>query len=271
MDAYLGLECANKGDLIGVLRQDELDSDLFDGICIVIDALLDEEPTEGISAYEYAEEALLRFLRFANRYAATLKHIWSILNVEDFLDSVEINGKDEMKRLCEEIACKPVWKEIVLSAMNGSNSDDFFYANNVAHRLDIDVERFVYDAIKRDPIGNITYISGTYKRLDHAKELTKLYERILPLDEMASGMGDYIFSPTHAKECNCIDFLLQELCEHPLLGERLVKTGLLSPVTRNRNIACRTLEKWSEKLGKPLSTFSPNLFETLITRVLSLR
>jgi hypothetical protein len=182
MDAYLGLECANKGDLIGALRQGELDSDLFDSICVVIDALLDESPTEGISAYEYAEEALLRFLRFADRYAATLKHIWHILNVENFLDSAEIGGKDEMERLCKEIAHKPVWKEIVLSAMNTANSDDFFYANNVARRLNIDVERFVYDSVKRDPVANVAYISGVYKQPDHAKELTELYERILPLD-----------------------------------------------------------------------------------------
>jgi hypothetical protein len=263
MDAYLGLECANKGDLIGALRQDELNADLFDGICVIIDALLEEGPTEGISAYDNAEEALLRFLRFAERYAATLKHIWHILNVEDFLDSTEIGGKDEMVRLCKEIACKPIWKEIVLSKMSDESDADFFYANNVARRLNIDVERFVYDAVKKDSVGNAAYISGLYKKPDYAKELTEMYEQVLPLDEMASGMGDYLFSPTNMRECNCLDSLLQEIGEYPLLGERLIKTGLLSPVTRNRNIACRAIEKWSEKLGKPLSAFSPSLFETL--------
>jgi hypothetical protein len=42
MDAYLGLECANKGNLISALRRDSLDDELFDGISVIIDALSDE-------------------------------------------------------------------------------------------------------------------------------------------------------------------------------------------------------------------------------------
>jgi hypothetical protein len=263
MNAYLGLECANKGDLIGVLRRDELDAELFDSVCIVVDALMDEGPTEGISAYEYAEEALLRFLHFADRYAVSLKHIWHVLNIESFLDLAEITSKDEIKHRCKEIAQKPVWKTIVLSTMANPDPQDFFYANDVARRLNIEVESYVYDAVKNDPIGNSAYLPVLYKKPEYAKELTELYERVLPLEEMAAGMGDYIFSPTHRQECNCLDTLLHELYEHPLLGERLVRTGLLSPVVRNRNIACAALEKWSKKLGQPVSVFSPNLFETL--------
>jgi hypothetical protein len=263
MDAYLGLVSANKGDMIGTLRRDDLDAEMFDSICVVIDALMDEGPTAGISEYEHAEEALLRFLRFADRYAVTLRHIWHILNVADFLDSAEIAGKDEMEGLCRGIADKPLWKTLILSEIAKLDSDDFFYANNVAHRLNIDVDGFVYDAVKKDPIGKSSYVISLYKKPGYAKELTEMYERVLPLDEMATGMGDYLFSPTHIRECNCLDMLLQELQEYPLLGERLVRTGLLSPVTRNRNMACGSLEAWSEKLGQPVSAFSPSLLETL--------
>jgi hypothetical protein len=56
MDAYLGLECAKKGNLIDALRRDSLDEELFDSISVIIDALLDEGPVEGISVYEHAEE-----------------------------------------------------------------------------------------------------------------------------------------------------------------------------------------------------------------------
>jgi hypothetical protein len=256
MDAYLGLDCANKGNLIGVLRHDDLDADLFDSICIIIDALMDEGPADGISAYECADEALLRFLQFADKYASSLKHIWHIINIETALDAIELPSKDEIKRLCKEIANKPIWKDIVLSKMLEPDSNDFFYANNVASRLNIDVEAYVYDAVLKDPIGKSAYVPSLYKKSEYAKELTDMYERVLPLDEMAAGMGDYMFSPTYIKECNCLDTLLQELYEYPLLGERLVKTGLLSPVTRNRNMACATLELWSQKLGQPISMFS---------------
>jgi len=52
MDAYLGLECGNKGNLIGALRHGSIDDELFEGISVIIDALLDEGPVEGISVYD---------------------------------------------------------------------------------------------------------------------------------------------------------------------------------------------------------------------------
>jgi hypothetical protein len=263
MDAYLGLECANKGDLVGLLRQDDIDTDLFDSICIVIDALTDESPVKGISVYEYADEAILRFLRFADQYAVTLKHIWHVLNIAGFLAFAEMQNKDEPERRCKEIINKPIWRDLVLTAVAEPESDDFFYAVNVANRLNIDVKSQIFEAVKKDPLGKSMYVSGVYENPAYAKELTEMYEQILPLEEMSKGMGDYIFSPTHNKECNCLDSLLRSLCEYPLLGERLVKTGLLSPVTRNRNIACMAIKKWCEKLSKPLAEFSPSLSETL--------
>lgn len=68
MDAYLGLICANKGDLISVLRRDCIDNELFTGISIIIDALLDEGPTAGISKYEYAEEALALYAKHVKEH-----------------------------------------------------------------------------------------------------------------------------------------------------------------------------------------------------------
>jgi hypothetical protein len=62
---YLALTCAYKGDLISALRQETLDTKVFEGVSEVIDALLNEEPMPGISAYEHAEEALLLYLRHA--------------------------------------------------------------------------------------------------------------------------------------------------------------------------------------------------------------
>jgi len=38
MDAYLGLECGNKGNLIGALRHGSIDDELFEGISVIIDA-----------------------------------------------------------------------------------------------------------------------------------------------------------------------------------------------------------------------------------------
>ena len=263
MDAYLGLECANKGNLIEALRRDSLDAGLFESIGIIIDALLDEGPVEGISAYKYDEEALLRYLQFAEMYAVTLKHLWRLLNVELFLDESELSNKEELLRLCAEISGRPVWREQILSTLSDPGNEDFFYANNAASRLNIDVTDLIYQAIKKDPIKNSGYMSQVFLNSGYARELISLYEKVLPLDQMAAGMGEYLFSPSLNQECNCLDSILQELRAYPLMGEKLVQTGLQSPVTRNRNFACSVLEEWSETLGRSVSSFSPDLYAVL--------
>ena len=52
-DAYPGLECAIKGNLIGALRREsaDIDDELFEGISTIIDALIDEGPVKGITVY----------------------------------------------------------------------------------------------------------------------------------------------------------------------------------------------------------------------------
>jgi len=67
LPAYLGLTCAEKGDLISALRQETLDDELFDGVSIIIEALLDEGPVAGISAYDHAAEALKLYLHHAEQ------------------------------------------------------------------------------------------------------------------------------------------------------------------------------------------------------------
>lgn len=64
--------------------------------------------------------------------------------------------------------------------------------------------------------------------------LTEIYEEVLPLDDMATGMG-----------------------------ERLVQTALQSPVIRERNGACAVLERWIVLLNQSLQAVSPDLFSVL--------
>lgn len=55
--AYLAIICAENGELIEVLRQEELDDELFAGVSEIMRGLIEEGPRPGMSAYEFAEEA----------------------------------------------------------------------------------------------------------------------------------------------------------------------------------------------------------------------
>lgn len=126
MDSYLGLECAIKGDLIGALRRDYIDDELFEGISIIIDAMLDEGPVEGISAYEHAEEALRRYLHIASVRAVTVMQFWRILNLQNWLKDAEIADRDELQKICDSIVSKESWREKISDVLKNPEDEQFF-------------------------------------------------------------------------------------------------------------------------------------------------
>jgi hypothetical protein len=264
MDAYLGLECANKGGLIDALRKDEIDNDLFNSICVLMEALFDEGPAAGISEYEHAEEAVLLYLQHASIHAKSLKHLWHILNVPSNSDE-DVRISEDAENIRDEITNRELWRTVILDALGKPEGENFFYAVNTARRLDmdIDISEKVFSAVMSDPIRRRMYIRGVYQKPEHARALTELLERVMPLDKMAAGMGDYIFATEYIDEHSANEEALIGLGKYPNLGESLVLAGLNSPVVRERNQVCGTLEEWSKALGQPISAVAPTLYEAL--------
>lgn len=260
MDAYLGLVCAEKGDLISTLRYGDLDEELFDGVSVIINALIDEGPVDGISAYDHAEEAMRLYLWIAKSHVATMKHFWYILNVQDWLEDSEISSKEELQYLCNEITNKSECVELIQNILQSPEDVRFFYAVNAARRLNIDISQQLFEAVKANPIKHSGYLSWLYDKPKYAIELTKLYEGILQLDKMEKGMGDYLFATKLRAEHNCLGFVLQELGNYPNTGEHIIRTALLSPVVGERDGATNALLEWSNRLDKSLADISPLLF-----------
>ncbi len=94
-------------------------------------------------------------------------------------------------------------------------------------------------------------------------EIIGLCETILPLDEMAEGMGDYFFADKYNKEHQCLEWVLRALYKYPLQGVKLIKTGLNSRVIRERNAACDALCGWTKQAGKPLFEVSQELYDEI--------
>ena len=262
LDSYLGLTCAVKGDLIGALRRDSLDAGLYESISIIINALMDD-PEDGIHEYAYTEEALLRYLQFSGQYAATAKHLWHILRVETQLEELALSNKASLLKACSEIKNRPVWRELIQTTLADPWDENFFYAANTAGRLSMDVQSLIYNAIKQDPIEKALYLSMAYENPEYAKELTVLYENVLPLGEIASGMGDSLFAQTLIHEHICLDYVLRELRKYPQTGEQLLIATLRSPIIRERRAACVVLDEWTKTLAQPLQEVAPGLSSIL--------
>ena len=264
MDAYLGLTCAVKGDLISALRQDSMNEELFDSIAIIVGALLNEGPVDGISSYEHRKEAMTLFMNHAKKHVVSVEHLLHILNVKLWAESGEIEYKEEVLAACSEIINQSDWQRKIIDIIKLHNDDfKYFCACNAASRLDIDVSSEFFAAIKANPLKHYSHIPQLFKKPEFAETLIRTYETALPLDDMAEGMGDYLFSDNLNQEHQCLDFILPELAAYPMQGMKLIKTGLNSRIVRERNMACRALSGWMKILGKPLDTISPELYEEL--------
>lgn len=263
MDAYLGLTCAMKGNLMEALHRDVMDSGMFDGISVIIDALLVEGPAAGINEYEHAEDALRLYLQSAVKHAATLKHLWHVLNVRDWLANAENSYKDELLVLCACIADMPRWHELIKNAVAQGEEEMLFCAVDSAKRLQMDISTLLIKTVMKKPVEYSAYISVLYGRAEYAKRLTATYEKVLPLKEMAAGMGNVHFAAGLQREHQCLEHVLAELGSYPNMGERLLETALQSPVIRERNTALSVLEKWSEDLWVSVWHISPSLGSVL--------
>ncbi len=259
MDAYLGLTCAIKGNLIEALRMDVMDSGLFDGICVIIDALLVEGPVAGINDYEHAEDALRLYLQSATKHAATLKHLWHVLNVRDWLTNAQNGYKEELLVLCACIAGMPRWHGLIKDAVAQGEEEMLFCAVDSAKRLQMDISALLIKTVMKKPVECSAYISMLYGRAEYAKRLTATYEKTLPLTEMATGMGDDHFAAELQREHQCLEHVLAELGPYPNMGAKLLEAALQSPVVRERSMALSVLEKWSEDLWVSVWHISPSV------------
>lgn len=85
-------------------------------------------------------------------------------------------------------------------------------------------------------------------RLDR---VVRLAEERLPLKDIARGPSDELGFGSEFRAHSALDFVLQDLRRFPGKGWSLIRAGLHSPVTRNRNMAVRALSAWERTSWPP--------------------
>jgi len=75
-------------------------------------------------------------------------------------------------------------------------------------------------------------------------QVVRLAEERLPLKDIASGPSDELGLGLDFQAHSALDFVLQDLRRFPGKGWPLIRAGLKSPVTRNRNMAVRAIAAW---------------------------
>jgi hypothetical protein len=131
MDAYLGLECAQKADLLSYLKQDDLSDNILQGINVIFKAMLDERQVSGISQYEDAQAAIDRYLYHADK-SESLEVLHTVSMLQNWLKNSDIADKDNLMQQCIAICQKPLWHDVLLDNIKNDEQSSLWQSCNMA-------------------------------------------------------------------------------------------------------------------------------------------
>jgi hypothetical protein len=259
MDEYTALICARTGSLVDALRQLDADKELVKGAGAIIAALIRGGPAEGIEAYAEGPEATERYLRHLRSHEADLEDFNVVLTVERFLEEepskigdFAADWQQRASAIGDHIRAikeRPDWHAKIQQGLSSDDRSVFWNAAEAAKAFGIDTWDVYFQRLQRgEDDWYFVMQTDDPRRVDRVVELA---ESRLSLDEIASGPSDDLGLGPAFKFHSALDFVLQDLRRFPGRGWRLIRAGLQSPVTRNRNMAVRALAAWDRKAWPP--------------------
>jgi hypothetical protein len=261
---YLACVCARAGKLHDALNSPLVDGPLLDAAADILHALINGGPAEGIDDYEHAPEAAEAYVKhlWAKR-AVEFKHF---LTVDALLRYLGNSEKQEARRkrgwseeretnvnlLGQDIVSWEAWSGLAQQGLSANDPRIFHNADQVAQALGISTRDVHFARVRSDPINSNSWFELLRQtRDDGIDEVITYAESVLPLAQIASvpeeelGLGPG-FEPHHA-----LGWVLQDLRRFPGHGWNLIRTGLRSPVVRNRNMALKAFAKWAGEQWPP--------------------
>lgn len=259
MNEYLAHLCAIKGGLLAELEADQVDDELLDGATGLLEAFIYSGPGPHISDYEDGVEVVALFVEQMQDRAKTLSHFHVLYMIREFLededtDWSEMRGlgwtEDTRTNLLIEIhgiVARPHWKELVSEKRDTATEEEFWRVRDTAEHLGIEMWRtYRRRLLERPEDPGCWYDIMRCVDAEHIDEVIDLARAIVPLGEIATGVGEEIGFGTAFVAHQNLESVLEELGEFPGKGTDLVEAALQSPMIRSRHLALRVLDGWGE-------------------------
>ncbi len=261
MYEYLAHTCAINGELHKKLETDEINYKLFKSASDIIEALIVEHsPAEDITTYPFASQVIEDFIRHAKIQANDISDFNALHKIKDFLTELQ-NDIGEQKEngwtqdiisncLIEivEILNSRDWKVAVFEGLKSNDNVMYWNAKHAAEKLEIDLWETVWAKLQEKPLDSSSWYDVThYSKPEHSDIIIDFALKHLPLDEMATGPRDSMGFGENYNKFGSLDYVITFLENYPRKGEQIILTGLKCPVTRNRNMAIKVLDKWKKE------------------------
>nr|PIE35631.1 MAG: limonene hydroxylase [candidate division KSB3 bacterium] len=260
MYEYLAYICATSGDLKSALAEETIDEELLNSAGELIESLIIGGPAEDIDDYDDAPVAIQRYLAHLEPMAHTLQHFLFAHLINSYLSELKehwtqrkkqgwnLEIRNTLLQTSQRILQRPLWKELVERDLTSDDSATFYTASQAAELLDIDTWDVHWKKLLDKPL-EARHWYEIMRRANEERivEIVKTAREHLELDKIAIGPGNDLGLGEEYARNHCLDFILQGLGQYPGTGQFLVEIALLSPVTRNRNMAIRVLSLWAQE------------------------
>lgn len=261
MYEYLAYTCAVNGELHKKLETDEINYKLFKSASEIIEALIVEHsPSEDITTYPFASQLIQDFIRHAKNQVTDISVFNALHKIKDFLTELQ-NDIGEQKEngwnqdviincLIEivEILNSRDWKVAVYEGLKSNDNVMFWNAKQAAEKLEIDLWETVWAKLQEKPLDSSSWYDVThYSKPEHSDLIIRFALNHLPFEELGTGAKDSNGFGDNYNTHASLEYATTFLEKHPKFGEKIIQTALRSPVTRNRNMAIKVLDKWNKE------------------------
>lgn len=267
MYEYTAVLCARTGGLRAELEKEPPDEEVLAAAGKLIGAMIVGGPAEDIDDYEDGAAVVARYLDLLKAdllgsRAETLSQFLRIDFLRAFLTESEEDWTDRADRgwtpelrqrllgQCAEILARPHWRPQIIEGLDSPERETRLRAAAAAEALGMDVweRQFEWLAAGDSNLWYHVMQTSDPARIDRVLDLAR---QKIDLESIATGPADNLgVGPAYAQHSH-LDFILQELPRFPGKGWDLIRTGLRSPVVRNRNMALRALSAWPRDQWEP--------------------
>ena len=254
MQEYTALTCSKTGELLAALRQVEPDARLLKGAGSLLTTLIRGRggPSDGIESYVDGAEATELYLRHLQSRELDLEDFVGVRVIQRFLDEQGGEAQDPalgwrerratLQGLINAICSRPGWDTNVHEQLQSEDRQIFWTATEAARELGIDTWDIYFERLKRgEDQWYFVMQTNDHERID---KVVQFAEETLPLQEIGSGPADSLGLGPEFQHHSALDFVLQDLRRFPSKGWPLIRSGLQSPVVRNRNMAIQAFAAW---------------------------
>jgi hypothetical protein len=242
---------------IGELLHGSLSDEDFHAVSLIISALINEGPVQGISGIDHPEEYLTDYLYAAETVSLDIDDYDTVFDIDCWASNGEHEFPDIAERCADILSTELCEDSVREAARTGCGL-------KLAEALGIDVADDFYEFFCNDYENQFHQCGFLTSDPRYYNRVLDVFREKLPLNMMSAEPGTTPFGQeSTANYFIELESILFDIGDHPGTGEDLVTAGLRAPGVMTRNAALNALLSWTKSLGQPIGEISDSLMKEL--------